>query len=695
MSVSRPRPLRVGDRVRLGDTDWTVAGLDGAVVHLADSRGGTRSLSVAEMQASDGFAVIGEVRSVAPVSVSRVLNGLPAETAELALWWEKHLIEVLTGERAEAEPDARPRPEYDPAQRSLTQREEAKAAELAALGHGDVSVHTIRRKRRRYQAEGLAGVIDHRRDRRKPASSVDPRVRELLQQLIDTATHGSSRTASYFFWKVEQALTDQYGPGTVAMPSQATFYRLFAQLATGRHTTGSARTRRSLANRPAAPFGEMSAARPGELMEIDSTVLDVMVLLDEGVPGRVELTGIVDLATRSITAAVLSPTTKSVDASLLLARTLTPEPMRPGWSDAFSMARSVLPYRHMLELDQRLEQAAARPVITPETIVCDHGKVYVSRNFRSACASLGINFQPAHQDTPTDKPHIERTLGSVATLFCQYVSGYVGSSVERRGPRVEEQPLWSIHELQQLLDEWIIIGWQNRAHDGLRDPSAPGRAFTPNEKYAVLVEAAGYVPVALSADDYVELLPASWRAINAYGIKIKHRKYDCEALNPLRRQDSGVAAKKGLWEVHLDPYDVTRIWVRNHWENGWITVPWTHLSSALTPFGEAAWDHARRQLPAGAVTEAEITQEVNRLFARADRGPETDNGKPTKKDQRVVARTRATNKATADPPELSPPRPGVPDYLDEDHDQADNTEETAEVIPLPVFDARKEAEKWW
>jgi len=52
-------------------------------------------------------------------------------------------------------------------------------------------------------------------------------------------------------------------------------------------------------------------------------------------------------------------------------------------------------------------------------------------------------------------------------------------------------------------------GWQNRPHEGLRDPAHPGRMFSPNEKYAALVEAAGYVPVALSAEDYVELLPAN------------------------------------------------------------------------------------------------------------------------------------------------------------------------------------------
>jgi putative transposase len=69
---------------------------------------------------------------------------------------------------------------------------------------------------------------------------------------------------------------------------------------------------------------------------------------------------------------VLRPSTKSVDAALLLARALTPEPMRPGWADALKMSRSVLPHRRLAGIDERLENAAARPVIVPETIVCDY-----------------------------------------------------------------------------------------------------------------------------------------------------------------------------------------------------------------------------------------------------------------------------------------------------------------------------------
>ena len=65
--------------------------------------------------------------------------------------------------------------------------------------------------------------------------------------------------------------------------------------------------------------------------------------------------------------------------------------MRPGWADALTVARSVLPHRRMMELDQRLEHAAARPVIVPEMIVCDHGKAFISGNFRSSCRTLGIS----------------------------------------------------------------------------------------------------------------------------------------------------------------------------------------------------------------------------------------------------------------------------------------------------------------
>ena len=76
--------------------------------------------------------------------------------------------------------------------------------------------------------------------------------------------------------------------------------------------------------------------------------------------------------------------------------------------------------------------------------------------------------------------------------------------------------------------------------------------------------------------------------------------------------------KKGLWEVRHDPYDVSRVHVRG--PDGWITVFWKHLDRAPVPFGELAWDHARRSLGRDA-TEEQIADAVAALLRRANAGP--------------------------------------------------------------------------
>jgi hypothetical protein len=186
----------------------------------------------------------------------------------------------------------------------------------------------------------------------------------------------------------------------------------------------------------------------------------------------------------------------------------------------------------------------------------------------------------------------------------------------------------------------------------------------------------------------------TWRVINAYGIKINRRTYDCGALNPYRGQPSGVAAQKGRWAVHYDPYDVTRVWVRNHHDGGWITVPWTHLRNTPTPFGEAAWSQAREILArrgTDTVTETEIAEAVEALLDRAEQGrePAKPTSTKTKRDRRVAARTRATNQPTWPRPADDPqPQPGT-------GDSTETSGDLAAVIPLAIFDAREEAKKWW
>ncbi len=437
----------------------------------------------------------------------------------------------------------------------------------------------------------------------------------------------------------------------------------------------------------------LTAVRPGEVMEIDSTPLDVLVVHDDGSTDSCELTGVVDLATRTLAAAVLRPTTKAVDAALLLARAMTPEPMRPGRPEALRMTRSVLPHVSLLDLDARLAQAAGVPVITPETIVCDRGKVFVSETFRRACHTLEISPQPAHPDTPTDKPHVERTLRSVASMFVQFLPGHTGRSTEHRG-RAPEEEVWSIHQLQAVLEEWTVARWQNRPHDGLRDPLTAGRPLSPNEKYAVLVTTAGHVPITLSPDEYVGLLPCRQRTLNSYGFRINHRIYDGPELADLRRGRMGSSRDGHRWAVHHDPYDISRVWVRHPETREWITVFWRHLRTAPVPMGELAWDHARKIVAEGGPdrdNETAISQAAADLLNVMAAGPESpEQEKPRqgkgarRRNRRVAARTRAT----AEP---AYPRPAIPPQAERATPAEPEAEEnTADVIPLGLFDPRED-----
>jgi putative transposase len=463
-----------------------------------------------------------------------------------------------------------------------------------------------------------------------------------------------------------------------------------ATLATGRHTFGSSVTRRQLANRPPTPFTPTMAGRPGELVQIDTTPLDVMAIIDDGVVGRVELTITLDVATRSIPSAVLRPKgTKAVDAALLLGRMLVPESMRPGWSPALAMAASPLPHRRLVDIDARLEHAASKPVIVPETIVCDRGQVFLSETFLRACSTLGISLQPAHPRTPTDKAVIERTFGSINTLFCQHVAGYTGPNVPRRGTNPEGAATWTLAELQELLDEWIVVGWQNRPHDALRDPAHPSGALSPNEMYAAMVAAAGYVPLTLSGEDYLELLPVTWRSINAYGIQIDHRTYDCIELDPYRRQPSGHTPKGGRWEIHYDPYDLTRVWLRT--PDAWITVPWTHLPMVSAPFADFTWRHARQVAASrglDATNETAVAQVLDDLLTRAGEHQPALTA-------RIAARTRATTPTLTPVAVDEPDHSGPHDNENDDNGDGDGDGDgdgEATVIPFGMIDPESEAD---
>lgn len=225
---------------------------------------------------------------------------------------------------------------------------------------------------------------------RHPTGYADERVVAAVLEALRRQRGRSKGTVKGLQVLVGQILEDTHGRGAVEMPSRSTFYRLVSVLADPADPADRPGRPARTATAPARASSAPVVLRPGEQVQIDTTRLDIMAVLEDGSLGRPELTIAVDVATRSILAAVLRPhSTKAVDAALLLAEMAVPHPARPTWPVALHLLRAEVPYQRMLSLDERLEGAAARPVIVPETIVVDRGKIYLSQGFVAAWRRSG------------------------------------------------------------------------------------------------------------------------------------------------------------------------------------------------------------------------------------------------------------------------------------------------------------------
>ncbi|MBD0742925.1 Mu transposase C-terminal domain-containing protein [Streptomyces sp. CBMA152] len=700
--------VEVGAQIRFSGAQWQVVALSGQSFHLVGEDGADQVVLAGHLFADPGFAVVG-AEQVQAVPQWGLFETAPVAAREKAMAWLGHIREVESGLPGGPDSGGVVRAEYDPGRWTLAEREQAKAAELTTLGFGRVSRSTVQRMRLAYRREGLWGLVDQRTARRPKGGDgnaggrQDERVVAAVKDVLRGQRGRSKGTVKALMPLVTQLLKDRHGD-TVAMPAQTTFYRLVNQLA---HPADhpAKRVRSAPLTDGGRKFTPTRALRPGEQVQIDTTRLDVLALYGDGSVGRPELTIAVDVATRAILAAVLRPGgTQAVDAALLLAEMAVPHPARPTWPDVLHFARStVLPAERLLSLDERLHKAAARPVVVPETVVVDRGKVYLSKAFTGACETLGISVQASPPFAPTAKSIVERTFGSLNTLLWQHLPGYTGCDVTRRGRDVAREACYSIVQLQEFLDEWLVL-YHHRPHQGLRHPMLPKVVLSPNEMWAALVCVAGYVPVPLSRNDYVELLPVRWQAITEHGIRLHHRTYDHDVLGPYRGQDSGVAARGGKWEVHTNPHDVRQIWVRLPGP-GLTEIPWIHRDHAHQPFNDRIWQYLQTLTPRHTGHdryEADLAEALDQLMRRAHAG-----GATAREEYLLARRTTARTPLPEDEGEGegegqqqdTAAVDGEEDGLDRSAEEAAEDDEAWGTPAVPVagyglYDAQEEARKW-
>jgi hypothetical protein len=215
--------LRVGARVRFDERVFTVAGLEGTMVRLLDDRGVASLVVFSYLLASDGFELLGSAGEGTGLPPFGLLDTVPEAALRKAQWWERHLTEVETGLEPDAAQGTRPRPEYDPDWRTITERIEAKAAELTASGY-PVSERTLSRLRGSWRDQGLWGLVDGRATRfSNPAGHCDERLVQAVTEVMAAQEHMSTGTRARVMRQAERLLAERHGEGVVPVPSRATF----------------------------------------------------------------------------------------------------------------------------------------------------------------------------------------------------------------------------------------------------------------------------------------------------------------------------------------------------------------------------------------------------------------------------------------------------------------------------------------
>lgn len=324
-----------------------------------------------------------------------------------------------------------------------------------------LSVRQVYRYLARFRRRGVVGFADGRSEVRPRGSRADPRLLELieseLKELAAASTGTRSRTIARVSWEA-----DRQG---IPLPSRSTMYRLVNQLDRKRGSFGAAKTRRSKAARPDRTYHPVAVSRPGEIVEVDATPLDLFVQMPDGTVGRPELTYAVDVATSTIGATLLhAKAAKSVDiGAVLLTRMLSRVETQNWWNDAVALAMQLFDDPSG-DLRQSLADAAARtPLIVPESVTIDRGKVFVGSTFTAACERLQISQVRASPRQGTDKPHVESGFKRIRDGFVQYLAGYSGGNVLDRSEKPAADALWTLGEVQLLLDLWVSI-WSRERH---------------------------------------------------------------------------------------------------------------------------------------------------------------------------------------------------------------------------------------
>lgn len=508
-----------------------------------------------------------------------------------------HVREILTGYRSGSATTALP---HEPRARYQSNVPKTKriAAKAKELGRG---MRTVERWVSAYEAEGEVGSLTKTAIQSRLGGAKFGLFEQTALDVMREYADLSKPTMDLIVNHVEARLNAIYGKGVVRLPSRATAYRILGKLDRVYPLfSNSTKRNRDIAARPARPYGKMHPTRPGEYMLMDTTHLDVFAMDPHTLRWvGVDLTVAMDWYSRCITGLRLTPvSTKAIDAASVLYQCFRPVPAGRDWPPnavwpPHGIPRSVLVEYESLDPDSVF---AATPAVVPETVVVDHGKIYVGEHLTSVCRQMGISIQPARVRIGYDKGPVERFFRTIREGFLQELPAYKGPDIYSRGVAPEQDAFFFIDELEALLREWVAAVYHREVHRGIGEPRLWRVEMSPVQMFEHGIARAGYIETPRDPHLAYQFLKVEWRTIQHYGVEINHRIYRGAGLTGyVAREKSPYTEHKGQWPFHVDPDDVRQVYFFDlKHTREWHALQWTEARAWDGPMNEEGLAFARK-----------------------------------------------------------------------------------------------------
>ena len=420
-----------------------------------------------------------------------------------------------------------------------------------------VSERTVRRWVRAYRRNpDVAALISQPRGPRPGLRRLPAESERLLSNIIDVWAARKERLP--VSWIVEECRRLALAARTPVPGRTTVEARLRDRGLEGLYRRYSDR-RAQAGSLPAMP----SAERPLQVVQIDHTLVDVMVVdqVHRQSLGRPWISVAFDIATRAVLGFHLSLNAPSAT------------------SVGMVMAMACLP-KHQWLLERSLKLRWA-PAGIPRLLSLDNAKEFHSVALRRGCEKYGIILDYRPPGRPQFGGHIERYLGTLMRRIHGLPGTTYSNPLQRGKYRSEARASLTMKELERWIALEIDGRYHQSVHSGLH--AVPAKLWTQAMRGRRTHEILD--PERLVMD----FLPAQERKVGSHGFQMNRIRYWDTLLSRVFPVGARVL-------VRFDPTNLSRVYIPSPTNDGYLSIPYADLRRPPISLGEL--ERIRSQLAA-------------------------------------------------------------------------------------------------